>query len=170
MRQVLIFAVAVLVVAAFAAHYADSALVEPPRATPVHKVAEETQTSGGPHTVVLSDSRAGHFQVLARVNGRPVGFLVDTGASLVVLRESAAATLQIFPNASDYTARVATANGTVKAAPTTLDRIEIGDITVFDVRALVLPDEALGQNLLGVSFLSRLKRYEFADGHMVLER
>ncbi len=41
---------------------------------------------------------------------------------------------------------------------------------MFDVRALVLPDEVLGQNLLGVSFLSRLKRYEYTDGRMVLEQ
>ena len=78
--------------------------------------------------------------------------------------------MQIFPRPADYTARVSTANGTIKAAPATLGRIQIGDITVFDVPALVLPDEALGQNLLGVSFLSRLKRYEYTNGRMVLEQ
>ena len=51
-----------------------------------------------------------------------------------------------------------------------LDRIEIGGITVYDVQALVLPDDALGVNLLGVSFLSRLKRYEYANGRLVLEQ
>ena len=56
----------------------------------------------------------------------------------------------------DYTATVSTANGKIKAAPAKLERIEVGDITVYDVPALVLPDEALWQNLLGVSFLSRL--------------
>ncbi len=70
----------------------------------------------------------------------------------------------------NYTATVSTANGKLKAAPAKLARIEIGDITVFDVPALVLPDEALAQNLLGVSFLSRLKRYEYANGRMVLEQ
>ncbi len=54
--------------------------------------------------------------------------------------------------------------------PPSSSRIEVGDITVFDVPALVLPDEALSQNLLGVSFLSRLRRYEYADGRMVLEQ
>ena len=43
-------------------------------------------------------------------------------------------------------------------------------IAVYDVPALVLPDEVLGQNLLGMSFLSRLKRYEYANGRMVLEQ
>ncbi len=65
---------------------------------------------------------------------------------------------------------VSTANGKIKAAPIKLERIEIGDITVFDVPALVLPDEALSQNLLGVAFLSRLRRYEVADGRLVIEQ
>ncbi|MEJ2435407.1 MAG: TIGR02281 family clan AA aspartic protease, partial [Pseudolabrys sp.] len=46
----------------------------------------------------------------------------------------------------------------------------LGDITVFDVPALVLPDDRLWQNLLGMAFLSRLKRYDVADGRMVLEQ
>ncbi len=97
-------------------------------------------------------------------------FIVDTGATLVTLRESAAAEIGIHPMPVDYTATVSTANGRIKAAPTKIDRIELGDITVFDVPALVLPDEALSQNLLGVSFLAKLRRYEFANGRMVLEQ
>jgi aspartyl protease family protein len=88
----------------------------------------------------------------------------------VTLRESDAARLGIRPSRGDYTARVSTANGSIKAARTRLARVEVGDIAVSDVAALVLPDEALGQNLLGVSFLSRLKRYEYANGRMVLEQ
>jgi aspartyl protease family protein len=88
----------------------------------------------------------------------------------VVLRESDAARAGIRPRPSDYTAIVSTANGKIKAAPAKLDRIEIGNITVFDVLALVLPDEALSKNLLGVSFLSRLRRYEYVDGRMLLEQ
>ncbi len=96
--------------------------------------------------------------------------MVDTGASLVIMRESDAAQIGIRPVPRDYTATVSTANGKIKAAPAKLDRIEVGGITVYDVPALVLPDEALWQNLLGVSFLSRLKRYEYANGRMVLEQ
>ena len=88
----------------------------------------------------------------------------------MVLRESDAARVGIRPRPSDYTAIVSTANGKIKAAPAKLDRIELGGITVYDVPALVLPDEVLGQNLLGVSFLSRLKRYEYANGRLVLEQ
>ena len=89
---------------------------------------------------------------------------------MVVLRESDASMIGIHLMMHDYTAVVSTANGKIKAAPIKLERIEIGDITVFDVPALVLPDEALSQNLLGVAFLSRLRRYEVADGRLVLEQ
>jgi aspartyl protease family protein len=71
---------------------------------------------------------------------------------------------------AEYTAVVSTANGKVKAAPIKLDRIEVGGITVYDVPALVLPDDLLGKNLLGMAFLSRLRRYEVADGRLVMEQ
>ena len=48
--------------------------------------------------------------------------------------------------------------------------VEIGGITVRDVDALVLPDEALSENLLGLSFLSKLKRFEYANGKLLLEQ
>jgi aspartyl protease family protein len=108
--------------------------------------------------------------VEARVEGRFVDFVIDTGASLVVLRESSAALAGIRPQLHDYTATAVTANGKIKAARATIDRIEVGGITVYDVPAMVLPDHALAKNLLGVSFLSRLKRYEYANGRLVLEQ
>ena len=135
------------------------------------QVSEQPQQiSAGQHKMELASGRDGHFHADARVNGRRIDFMVDTGASLVILRETDAANVGLRPMPRDYTAAVATANGRIKAAPAKLERIEIGDITVFDVPALVLPDEALSQNLLGVSFLSRLRRYQYADGRMLLEQ
>ena len=67
-------------------------------------------------------------------------------------------------------ATVSTANGTVKAARTRLAMIELGDLIVRDVEALVLPDSALSENLLGLSFLSKLKRFEYANGRLLLEQ
>ena len=63
-----------------------------------------------------------------------------------------------------------TAYGTIKAARTRLAMVELGGLVVRDVEAMVLPDEALSENLLGLSFLSRLKRFEYAGGKMVLEQ
>jgi len=172
MRQLLIFAVAALAGGSYLARYADKAVVEAPatQAAAVQTVEQPTQVSAGQHRMELTSGRDGHFRADARVNGRNIAFIVDTGASLVVLRESDAAQVGLHPMPVDYTAVVSTANGRTKAAPAKLERIEIGDITVFDVPALVMPDEALSQNLLGVTFLSRLRRYEVADGRMLLEQ
>src|SRR5262245_35831172 len=107
--------------------------------------------------VVLTKGRNGHFEVEARVDGRRVEFLVDTGASHIALRESSAARLGIYLRPSDFTVRVSTANGMTKAAPVELRTVEVGDIVVRNVQAIVHSDEGLGVNLLGMSFLSRVR-------------
>jgi aspartyl protease family protein len=172
MRHVLIFAAAMLILGAYAARFADQAVTDPPpRAAAVQPVAQAApEPTGYGRSMTLDSDHQGHFRVEARIDGRRLDFVVDTGASLVTLRESAAAKIGIRPLPADYTATVSTANGKIKAARAKLDRVELGDITVFDVPALVLPDEVLAQNLLGVSFLSRLRRYEYANGRMVLEQ
>ena len=118
---------------------------------------------------IPSDPR-GHFQTEGRIEGQRIGFMVDTGASVIALNEKSAARFGLRPSRADYNATVTTANGTLKAARTRLAMVEIGGIVVRDVEAMVLPDEALSENLLGLSFLSRLKRFEYANGKMVLEQ
>ena len=172
MRQILILAAFVLAVGGYLARYADRAVVHPSAqaaVAPAPAVEPRPPTTSG-RSLILEGDRQGHFKTEARIDGRFIDFLVDTGASLVILRDSDAARVGIRPLPRDYTAVVSTANGKIKAAPATLDRVEVGGISVFDVPALVLPDEALGQNLLGTSFLSRLKRYEYASGRLVLEQ
>jgi aspartyl protease family protein len=120
-------------------------------------------------TVRLDGDSRGHFQVEARVDGRPIDFMVDTGASAVVLRESSAARIGIFPRAADYTGRSSTANGIAKYAPVRLNRIEVNGINVYDVQAAVMSDDALGTNLLGMTFLSKVK-WSHDHGRLVLEQ
>lgn len=171
MRQLLVFAVVLVVLGSVAARYADQAVSSPPpQAAVVQPAYEPREPTTSGRSLMLEADRLGHFQVEARIDGRRVDFIIDTGASLVVLRESDAARVGIRPRPSDYTATAVTANGKIKAARATVDRIELGGITVYDVPAMVLPDEALAKNLLGVSFLSRLKRYEYANGRIVLEQ
>ncbi|MGI8527775.1 MAG: TIGR02281 family clan AA aspartic protease [Pseudolabrys sp.] len=169
MRNLLMIAAVLAVTGGYGARLLDSSV---PHAKSVSSRATEKprQTQNGPREMVLSSDRQGHFQVNAEVDGRRIGFVVDTGASQVILRESDAARIGIRPMRNDYSAIVSTANGKIKAAPARLNRVEVGDITVRDVSALVLPDEVLSQNLLGVSFLSRLKRYEYAQGRLLLEQ
>ena len=90
--------------------------------------------------------------------------MVDTGASMIALNENSAARFGLRPSRGDYNATVTTANGTIKAARTRLAMVDVGGLVVRDVDAMVLPDEALSENLLGLSFLSKLKRFEYANG------
>ncbi len=172
MRQIFILAAVLLAVGALTARYADR-VVEghpDPQVAVVQPAYEPREPTSSGRSLTVESDRRGHFQVEARVEGRYIDFLVDTGASLVVLRELSAAQAGIRPQPHEYTAIAVTANGKIKAAPTKIGRIEVGGITVYDVSAIVLPDEALANNLLGVSFLSRLKRYEYANGRLVLEQ
>ena len=171
-RLFLILACVVLILGGYVVRYIDHALNGPaskPVAAAVQVEAPRQQDSSG-RSLTLDSGRDGHFEVEARIHGRSIGFMIDTGASLVILRSSDAARLGIRPMRSDYTATVSTANGKIKAAPAQLERIELGGITVYEVPALVLPDEALGRNLLGMSFLSKLRRFEVAGGRLVLEQ
>jgi aspartyl protease family protein len=137
------------------------------KANPVTPVA--TGGAASRSVVVPRDGR-GHFEVDARVNGRRIGFMVDTGASVIALTAHDAARLGIHPAPNAFVAEVKTANGTVRGAPTRLDVVEVGKLELRDVAALVLPDQALSDNLLGLSFLSRLRRFEYSDGKLVLEQ
>ena len=125
--------------------------------------------SAGYRTVTLNGDRRGHFQTDARVDGRSIDFLVDTGASSIALRETDAAKIGIHPSARDYNVKMQTANGIGHAARVQLNRVELGGITVRDVEALVVPDESLSTNLLGMTFLSRVK-WTHDRGRLVLEQ
>jgi aspartyl protease family protein len=132
--------------------------------------AVETPAPSGLRSLSIARDARGHFATEGRIDGQRIGFMVDTGASVIALNESSAARFGLRPSRGDYKATVTTANGTVKAAPTRLMMVDIGGIVLHDVDAMVLPDEALSENLLGLSFLSRLKRFEYANGKMVLEQ
>lgn len=175
MRSILVFAAIIFLGGGILARYTADEFMSRPGTTAQANMVQPPPAPVQPASsygrrVTLSGDRSGHFRAEAEVDGRRLAFVVDTGASVVVLRESDAFRVGIRPVPRDYTARVSTANGEVKAAKAKLRRVEIEGITVYDVAALVLPDEALSTNLLGVSFLSRLKRYEYANGRMVLEQ
>lgn len=169
-RLLMIFAGILLVGSGTLTRFLDSAVTPSSTKAAVARPEMPRQPVASGQTMTLTSGRDAHFEVTARIDGGPIDFIVDTGATLVILRESDAARIGIRPSRADYTATVSTANGKIKAAPANLDRVEVGGITVYDVRALVLPDDALWRNLLGMSFLSRLRRYEVANGRMVLEQ
>jgi aspartyl protease family protein len=171
MRSIVAFAGLALAAAFLVPRYAANLSADPkPTALAAHPVTPAAPTVTNSRSVVVPRDGRGHFQVDARVNGRRIGFMVDTGASVIALTTRDAAQLGIHPSQNAFVAEVKTANGVVRGAPTLLDTVEVGDIELHDVTALVLPDEALSDNLLGLSFLSRLRRFEYSDGRLVLEQ
>lgn len=142
----------------------------PAKAATLKTAAVQEIAPAGVRSVSIPRDNRGHFQADARIDGQRIGFMIDTGASLIALNESSAARIGVRPSSGDYTAQISTANGSVKAARTRIAMVEIGGLIVRDVDAMVLPDSALSENLLGLSFLSKLKRFEYAGGRMVLEQ
>src|ERR1700757_1398688 len=156
MRSVIAFAVVALVAGGIIPRYYTRASHDAEMSANVVHAAPAAETaSANSRSMTIRRGDNGHYNVEGLIDGRHMEFLVDTGATVIALRERDAASLGIHPAARDYTALVSTANGTVRGASVELTRVEIGPLTVYNVAALVLPDEALGQNLLGMSFLSR---------------
>jgi aspartyl protease family protein len=168
----MIFAALMVGLGTLMAQMADKMTATPAFANTVsRKIAPvETSAQSGLRSLSIPPDARGHFQTEGRIDGQRIGFMVDTGASVVALNETSAARFGLRPSRGDYNATVTTANGTIKAARTRLAMVDIGGLVVRDVDAMVLPDEALSENLLGLSFLSKLKRFEYANGKMVLEQ
>jgi len=172
MRQIIVLAGMLLGIAVVAARFADRPGQAPQSAPAAAALAAAPPAQDSPYgtSVTIPRDARGHFAANARVDGRHMDFMIDTGASLVALRASEAASLGVHPTAREFAAEVKTANGSVRAAPIQLGMVEIGGVTVRNVAALVLPDQALGENLLGMSFLTRLRHFEYTNGRLVLEQ
>lgn len=118
--------------------------------------------------VVAHRAFGGHFELDGRVDGAPVRFLFDTGASTVVLTADDAARAGFDPAALDYRLPVMTASGMTRVAPVRLGEVSVGGITLHGVRAAVARPGDLDQSLLGLTFLNRLEGYEVRRDRLVL--
>jgi aspartyl protease family protein len=114
------------------------------------------------HTLVYRAGPLGHVVLTASVNGAPVRFLVDTGASAVALSPADARAAGIDPNALVFDKTTTTANGVARVAPVMLREVRIEQLSVENVPAVV--DANLSGSLLGMSFLSLLKSFEMREG------
>jgi aspartyl protease family protein len=171
MRYFVYVAGFVMMIAGLAPHVAEK--LTPANPAPVMAAASVDNplaSATNSRMVVIPRDGRGHFQVEARIDGRRLNFMVDTGASTIALTASAAARLGIHPAPRDFTVNVRTANGIARAAPVRLNMVEVGDLVVRDVAALVSADGVLSENLLGLSFLTKLRRFEYAHGKLVLEQ
>lgn len=123
----------------------------------------------GTGEVELRAGSDGHFLVTAEVNGQPVDFLVDTGASDIVLSPADAQRLGYPLENLSFTRQYATANGFGRGAPIRLDSLAVGPIVFNDVPASV-NEAPMAESLLGMTFLRRLQSYEVRGDRLILRR
>ena len=128
-----------------------------PNANIVH-----TLPAGEP--ITLKRNRAGHFEAPGRINGEPVNFLLDTGATYVAISAALADELGLAPGRSAW---FNTANGRVEGTLTELDEVSLGGLKVQNVQGSISPGMDRDTVLLGMSFLNLLS-IEIQAGEMVL--
>jgi aspartyl protease family protein len=119
-------------------------------------------------SVTLSADSRGHFMAEGSINGQPMSFLVDTGATLIALPASDARRLGI-----DYLkgarGTVHTAGGPAPAYRVKLDVVKLGEIQLHGVEAMVI-EQGLGVALLGMSFLNRVEMRREGQLMMLIRR
>ncbi len=111
----------------------------------------------------------GHYYMTLDVGGVPVDFVVDTGATDVVLSESDARRVGLDPESLIYSGRASTANGVVRTARVRLEDVSVGGFLEGVLRASV-NEGALETSLLGMSYLQRFERIEIRGDRLILER
>jgi aspartyl protease family protein len=132
---------------------------KPPPATPAPGPA-----GNGFATQELVRGPDGHFYAEAQVNGAPVRFMIDTGATVVALTREDAQRAGILFGTERAVARGV--GGDVEVIPVTIDRLAVGPLQTTQIRAAVVDD--LDVSLLGQSFLSRVGSVEIRDDRMLL--
>lgn len=108
----------------------------------------------GSQSVVLTRNRGGHYVASGYINGRPVRFIVDTGATDVVVPDELADALRLERGARGFSR---TASGTVSVWRTRLESVRVGGIELVDVDASIVPSMPGSDVLLGMSFLKEVE-------------
>jgi aspartyl protease family protein len=119
--------------------------------------------------IIVPRATDGHYYVTLDLNGVPIRFVVDTGASEMVLTQADALRAGVDMSRLIFSGRAMTANGMVETAPVTLDTVTLGGVSDARVRATVNGGE-MAESLLGMSYLHRFSRLEIANGKLMLER
>ncbi len=131
-------------------------------------MSQQTYQSGT-GSVTIPRARDGHYYLTARINEKPVRFVVDTGATDMVLTQEDAEMIGLDPDNLNYLGRAGTANGEVRTAFVRLNEVQLGEVRDFDVPAVVNGGQ-MSQSLLGMGYLQRWGRIEIAGGELILTR
>ena len=127
------------------------------------------QSDNGNKRIEIPISLNGHYNLRLRINDVSVDFVVDTGATDIVLSQADASRIGLDLGQLAFTGRASTANGIVETARVTLDKIEIANVIDRNVSAIVNKGELFG-SLLGMGYLQRWGRIEIENGVLSLTR
>ena len=130
-------------------------------------LAGDTGGHGSGTRIVLPVGSGGHYTGMGAINGHTVHFLVDTGATTIAMGADVATQIGLDPADSTQSAAM-TANGAVATRSITLRQVTIGDVTVYNVEAMVMP-QAMPVVLLGNSFLSHFQMHS-DNSSLVLDK
>ncbi|MGH1413250.1 MAG: retropepsin-like aspartic protease family protein [Pelagimonas sp.] len=119
--------------------------------------------------VELPRASDGHYYVDLEINGNTVPFMVDTGATSVVLTQSDAARIGLDPDTLVFFTQAMTANGPVDTAPVTLDQVTLGKFQDSRIPAYVNGGD-MDMSLLGMTYLNRFESIQITKSKMILER
>ncbi len=123
----------------------------------------------GAQTISLRRANDGHFHARLKVNGTEIRFMIDTGATGIVLSQQDAGRAGIDTDSLSYVIPSSTANGTVMGAGVVLDRIELGGFVDHAVRAVVNAGDMQG-SLLGMAYLDRFRSFSVEGDSFILTR
>ena len=173
MRNIILASIALIIFSVAMPKFLTSQIKSQPQAVaqkaPTRAALARTRRNTSSGEVEIHSAANGHFYLDAEIDGEDIAVMVDTGASIVALRESDAERAGIRVYDDDFSVALSTANGTTYAAAVNLDRVAVDDIEIRNVRAVVVPDAQLSVSLLGTSFLNKLRRFEVSDGKLILE-
>lgn len=125
-----------------------------------NRVLETRYAEDGVREVVLQRNRFGHYVTSGEINGEPVVFMLDTGATGVAIPEDIARRLNL-QRGRAY--RTQTANGIAISYATSLDRVSVGKIALGNVSAGIVPGLQTSEILLGMSFLKHIEFTQRGD-------
>ena len=133
------------------------------------EAGQPQMTVAGGDQIIVPRARDGHYYLTLSINDAPIRFVVDTGATEMVLTQADAARVGLDPKALNYLGRARTANGEVRTAYVRLDEVVLGGVRDENVGAVVNEGEMDG-SLLGMGYLQRWGRIEIAGGELILTR